>query len=144
MEMSELEKVWLACAIDAEGVISIKRVGKQYTSYINVSNNDVRFVEKPHHITGKGHVVVNKKQGKTKNNREFNFNFVWQVTKASDCYEILNQIYPYLLIKKDRAERVLLYLKFRRQKGKGTHYGIEEHILVKGNSSEIKNIEELM
>jgi len=135
--MNELEKVWLACAIDGEGSIGFQK-GKQATGiYIDVNNSNLKFVNKAKEITSVGFIICFRKPKRLPM-------YSWRVKRANDCYWILQEILPYLIIKRESAERALLYLKFRRQKGRQTRHGIVERTFARGNQSEIKDIMELI
>lgn len=143
MMMTELEKVWLACAIDGEGWIGLTRNpgNKQYRTRIELANTNLQFTQRAYEITGKGSISIDRER---KIIRGWNPVYMWRIGKMSDCLEILNEIYPYLIIKKEKAQRVLLFLKFRQQKGKWSRYGIVEQTLAEGGETKIQEILKLL
>ena len=138
-EINELEKVWLACAIDTEGYIGLRPHHKGYRVLIQVTNTSAQFMDRLWRMTevGKLYTRLPRKQ-------ERKIIYVWQIHKLDDCLQILKSIQPYLIIKQEQATNMLLYLKFRKQKGKGKAFGTVEHILAEGSQTEIKAIEELL
>lgn len=134
--MNELEKIWLACAIDGEGSIGFQRYKQIYNVYIDVNNSNLKFVNKAQEITDTGHIICFRKPKRLPM-------YSWRVKKAGDCYWILSAILPYLIIKHEVAERALLYLRFRKQKGSHTRHGAIEKTLVEGNQSEIEDIRQM-
>lgn len=138
-EISELQKVWLACAIDTEGYIGLSPHHKGYRVLIQVTNTNVQFMDRLWKITevGKLYTRLPRKQ-------ERKVIYVWQVYKLDDCLQILKLIQPYLIIKREKAANMLLYLKYRKQKGRGKSFGIVERTLVEGKETEIKDIQELL
>jgi len=139
--MDELRKIWLACAVDTEGSIHFeKHRGKKHESFsirISLCNTNLHFVQKAQEICGIGHIGLEPKVVHLPVYR-------WYIGKASECERILREILPYLIIKKGKAEQALLFLKYRRQKGKYARHGIVEKIFADNKESEIKNILELL
>ena len=123
--MSEVERAWLAAAIDGEGSIGFhsckqKRknpVGSQVVHYarITVTTTSAKFIEHIKDITGVGNLAtlnppaIKKRGHKTQ--------FAWRVTKMQHVYEILSQINPYLIIKKEQANNAMAYCLHRMQQG---------------------------
>ena len=140
--MDELEKVWLACALDGEGHLSLLKVRKGCRCAIVISNTDIRFVEKAQQITAKGKIIIDTSKRK-QDIKVRRLCYTWRVVKQSDCFEILTQILPYLIIKKEKADRILLFLKFRQQKGKRKWFSTIDETLIAGTQSEIEDIQKL-
>ena len=109
----ELEdRVWLACAIDTDGWLAIKRQkqtskGKSYTYYltfIGFHNNNREIVEKFARLIG-GKVYPSRGEHKV--------SWTTQTTNRGKVTEILEEILEYLIVKKDRAEYLIAYNQFR-------------------------------
>jgi len=112
----ELEdRVWLACAIDTDGWISLKRQkqtrgnkGKVYTYYctaIGFHNNNREIVEKfAKLIDAKVHPNRGKKR-----------RISWTTVKTSreKVTKILEEVLEYLIVKRARAEYLIAYNRFR-------------------------------
>ena len=137
--MNESEKAWLAAAIDGEGTLGIyKKKKSYYQTIILICNSSLKFVEKAREITNKGSISIHSRP------KGYLPSYEWHVSKQGDCLEILTAILPYLIIKREKAERILLYLKFRKQKGLYTRHGIVERRFVEGTQSEIKEILQIL
>jgi len=109
----ELEdRVWLACAIDTDGWVSLKEQkqmskGKSYTYYltfIGFHNNNREIVEKfAKLIDGK----VHPNRGKNR------VSWTTVISNREKVTKILEEILEYLIVKKDRAEYLIAYNQFR-------------------------------
>lgn len=134
------EAVWLACAIDGEGTVSVSKAarrGKTQTVYIptiNVANCNVAFVARAKELIrracGAGHI--------SKAHKGVNYP-VWKAEVVSQraCELLLKAVLPHMIIKKRRAEAVLAWIADRKEarkrrptRGGGTPYGEETVRLV--------------
>ena len=96
--MDELAKVWLACAIDSEGCISIRRsydVGLKHKFHYNllvaITNTKIDYIKYAKSICGMGKICIST-GGK-----------ILLYFNQSDSVIFLNAILPYLVIKRKQA-----------------------------------------
>ena len=119
---------WLAGIIDGEGCICIwekvdtykprysmfihrrrpcegkskRRVG--YQAKITITNTDIRMVEKVRKIVGCGKISCREGKGKWKTQYEFN------IGRSEQVRDVLEAVYPWLVIKQSQAVTVLKFL----------------------------------
>jgi len=98
-EMSIEERVWLADAIDTDGNISVGVVNHCIT--LGISNTELAPLTYAREITGVGRIGE----------------VFWSVGTISRVLGILEQIMPYLIIKRELAASAISYLKTRLPKG---------------------------
>src|SRR5947209_6353182 len=104
---SESEKSWLACFIDAEGVISLDKDSRHESFNVKVSvyNTNFEFIQRFASLTGaKIHSRPPHGFG-----RKEQFE-VWITSKAK-VKSLLEVILPYLIVKRAKAEAVLAYIE---------------------------------
>lgn len=108
LNLSEVEKVWLACAIDGEGEIGMQRSkmrrGKGYTfqGFVGLSNTHRGFIDYGYGLCGATSEIQSQKRY---GNQAPTWRF--RVNASSRVRGILEAILPYLIIKKERAETLL-------------------------------------
>ncbi len=112
-KLSELEKAWLAGVIDGEGSIFVAKVkgaqhrrGFIYVPLLKIDNSNRAFVNKIQDMIGKGsvHFVEENRSG---------WKDRWEYNGSSHVLrELLPQLLPYLLVKREVAQRMLEYLSF--------------------------------
>jgi hypothetical protein len=133
-ELALHEKTWLACAIDAEGTISlyVQSNDRTITPYIGIYNTHPDFCQRAWQLTLLGHVrVANRPTG----NKPV---FVWEIRKQSEVLELIETVEPYLIIKREQARIVKRYIELRKthrsENGgftkKERYHSDEERILV--------------
>lgn len=100
MTWQEIEKVWLACAIDTDGWIGIAKTPYGLTPRIRIYNTHLGFVQhaaKLIHRKIKIDIrVTNHPNGSRKPCYRVDIS-------GKPCVSILKEILPYLIIKKERA-----------------------------------------
>lgn len=119
--MLETEKAWLACAIDTDGFVGMKiqkvkkaRTETEYYHYsyvmgmVGFSNTDLAIVEE----FGR---LIDSKVHTNKQNKPYDEKFKSSTVtmRARKIVDILEQVIPYLITKKDRALYVLGFCKFK-------------------------------
>lgn len=111
-ELTEVEKAWLACAIDGEGSIFFDKEGKY--PVVIVYNTDIKFIEQTSLLMGKSINSWNKhSNGK---NTKSHWKTCYQVkVSGTKCIELLEQIYPYLIIKQQKALKAIKCVVLTRQ-----------------------------
>jgi hypothetical protein len=118
-QLSETERAWLACAIDSEGCIFINihywqsrhSRGFVLQPHINVCNTNKEFIRKICNITGIDNVAtqLRRKKGYKKVYR-------WETYTLQEVLSICEQVLPYLVIKREHAEKVIEFCKERLKK----------------------------
>lgn len=112
---SEVEKAYLAGVMDGEGCIRIEKSGGKYrylphTPTVSVSNCNPALIRWILSTFG-GHLYQKKNRGK--------YQTVWDVYwLGNKAIELLGEIYPYLVAKKEQADLVFSY---RELVGKAGH-----------------------
>lgn len=107
--LKETEKAYLAGLIDGEGCIGINKSGpKQYKLYIQITVCDQDLNIYWQRRTGRGGIYDGRKY--TEKNPKWRPTFTWKIN-SNDAYELLEEIYPYLLIKREQADIALEFQK---------------------------------
>jgi len=109
-KMTETEKAWLAATIDGEGSFGLYDYGREGRRVmIQMGNTSKIFVQEMRRIIGCGSTVYRQKFSKRgKNKHKGRKPMYHYVLKGSHrCYQVLNQIIPYLIIKKHRAQEII-------------------------------------
>lgn len=142
MNLTETQKAWLAAAMDGEGTISFKpRAKHQYVApRISLGNTNLEFIQHACNITGIGYIHT-REMYYAAQKRKFPM-FVWEVYGLANSAALLEQILPYLIIKRDIAKQLLLFCKFRLIRGK-RKFGKFEQTLVSGKQTEIDELAKL-
>jgi len=112
-KMNALERAWLAGVIDGEGSIFLSKVvdhdyrrGFYYRPELFVSNSNRMFLIRIAEIVGEGTVHRAKKGGNGAKTR-------WEyVASAGVLRAVLPQLLPYLIVKRQQAEKMLEYFEF--------------------------------
>lgn len=119
--LSEVEKAWLAAAIDGEGHIMFFRVKCRDKFYIRtgigLTNCSFEFLERAKNIIGKGHVSLKGKTGYKNWKVSWKTCYFYQLVHQQTVYDILTEILPYLIVKKDKAKAVIAFLESRLKMG---------------------------
>jgi hypothetical protein len=105
---NELDRVWLAAMIDAEGCVYIHRRregqsnGQGYVrkadsfgSGLEVANTSLRVVERCSEITGRGSI---SRQDKDRRQPLYRW-----CLRTNECRDVLREVYPYLVAKQHEA-----------------------------------------
>ncbi len=109
MIISETQKAYIAGMLDADGCVGISRRKSKSDAYewdfavrivITNTNYDLIFWLKD--VTGIGCAFKNK----TAQKKNWNVVHRWQVV-SNQAIELLEEILPYMIIKRDRAEKCL-------------------------------------
>lgn len=113
---SELDRVWLACAIEAEGCLFIhkRKAGQSngqgytrkhdnYAPGLEVANTSLAFVERCKEITGLGSICT---QSPAQNKRRKQTIYRWNL-RTIECRDIIREVYPYFVTKQHQARLLL-------------------------------------
>ena len=152
MELAETQKAWLAAAIDGEGSITFvtrkmtyrKKDGTcsnyvYHMPYVEICNTVLDFVQHAKNISNIGYIKISKSK-----NARVKTMFRWIVYNYGDISRLLPVIMPYLIIKREKAKRILTYINFRLTRGKTTKRGHLEQSLFSGTKTEIDEIAQLL
>jgi len=129
--LSECEAKVLAMAIDTEGSISLTRSGLYYRPYTQFSNTDYRLVDFIKRLVDDNedkHITDNSNTSKDVHKIEY----VVSWTEKEEIIDILEQVIPYLICKKEQAILLREYCLIRQRKIKRKYhspYEEEEYIL---------------
>lgn len=114
-QYSEVEKSWLACAIDTDGCISFYHSSFEdkdgnhtwdgYRKYIVVVNTNLKFMKRISKLLHEPILVWQKKRKKCL--------YAVRVYQSLKIYHILRQIFSYLIIKKEKARKVMDFIEAR-------------------------------
>jgi hypothetical protein len=111
-QMSEVEKAYIAGLMDGEGCITIMKsspkrrsISFSYRVAIEIGMTDGGQMEYCQRVTGLGYIT------RAKVHSRLNCRDRWQWTIPKDgVYELLPQIYPYLVLKKPQAALALEFI----------------------------------
>lgn len=142
-EFSEIEKAWLAAAIDGEGHIEFSRHSQRQgvIASIIISNTDIRFLKRIEEIVGIGNGRIKERAWDKRATKQ---PMVWQISGLQNCSFILKQILPYLIIKADKAKQLILFADYRLTRKKDSWYGAYEKAILKGDIKKIEEIRRLL
>ena len=106
------EAVWLACAIDGEGSIGLYTfVGDGRRVMVQMGNTSKAFVQEFRRIIGCGSSIIRsnfKKKSGHKGRKPMHY---FSLKGSGRCYAVLQQVIPYLIIKKVKAKRIVKELE---------------------------------
>jgi hypothetical protein len=116
--MTELQRAYVACAIDTEGSL-IMTWGKNKTSAngirpilrIDVNNTNLAFVQVVQNMVHAG--TINK--GPSGVGFRKMTCYVLSIRRMADVLVVLKQVQPYLVIKRPRADEMIEWLEERLQ-----------------------------
>src|SRR6266550_797987 len=103
--LTQVEKAWLACAIDSEGSVLCHKTQNAlgYRLAIVVYNTNKEFVEWAYKCAGCGTLRVHNPGEKAKSFSKTPMH-IWHLSKQSICVNMLEQLIPFLIIKRTKAE----------------------------------------
>ncbi len=106
--MTETQKAYLAGIIDGEGTVTLTRCHKNQTPspQLSVSNTDLELLEYIQNLVGCGQI-----QAKKKSEPHHRQSWHWQTHSVRDNLYILEQIYPFLRVKKLQAGLILRHYR---------------------------------
>jgi len=105
---TEIEKSWLACSLDSEGTVGIGhrvlnykgRKISEFYPYLAISNLNRAYLQHARRIIGSGYLGESKGV------------YQLSIKKQTVILEVLEDIFPYLIIKRKRAHLLIRYLNF--------------------------------
>ena len=135
MKFPEWARGWLAGLIDGEGTITVRYLkrrdgSRRYQPIIVISNKERRLLEKVQELIGHGRI---SSYGKYHIRRHPNWSQVYrlEIKGSRIVLEILQSVYPYLVIKRKQAELVMKICEINLQSMKKRKRNDELRELVK-------------
>ncbi len=124
-DWSEPEKAWMACAIDAEGTISLGPDKRHNTIHIkvNVCNTCFEFAQQFASLTN-NKIHCRPPHGDLAKKDLYEVN----VTSKQNLKELLDAILPYLIVKRAKAEAVLAYIE-KNPLGRQANMALQNKVL---------------
>lgn len=108
--MLETEKAYIAGIIDGEGSIMLQRIHKNEhpAPFVSIASTTLELLEWVKNTVGKGRIISKKNYNIEKHKDCYSY-----VLRRNDAIQLLNDIYPYLIIntKKKRAELIIVNIK---------------------------------
>ena len=105
-KLSDAEASWLAGVIDGEGSIGLYDYGKEgRRGMIQMGNTSKEFVEKFKDLIGGGSSIKRTVFGVSHKGRKPMYHYT--LKGSARCYVVLKQIIPYLIIKKEKAIKIV-------------------------------------
>ena len=126
--LSMFDVGYIVASLEGEGTLGMeferadgnKSHSPHLQSYFTISNNVIAFLEKIKETLGCGYVYSHRKERKSTNQ---NTQYKFCIFKQSDQRELLEQMLPFLIIKKKQAILILEYLKIRKETPRGNCNG---------------------
>jgi hypothetical protein len=115
-DMTVGEAAWLAGFFDGEGSITSYMGGRdrQYRAWSLVIGNTHRgSIERCVEITGTGNLCE-----KVREQASFKRIWMWQVQSQRNILAVVQQMYPYLIVKKEKADELLEWFARRENVSK--------------------------
>ena len=147
MVVSSTDLAWAAGIIDGEGTVRLNHGLRNtnrteiFTPIIAVNNTDIRMVVKLKEMFGGSiHVSGGKYPYQYKGAiRRRKVTHMWTVC-ADAALATAESLKPYLVCKKEQAEKLLLFYKMKRQRGgKMNAHGIVDPALKTANDEKLKH-----
>lgn len=107
--MSETERAWLAGVIDGEGSVGIYRSTDGRRIEVQVGNTHLGFVSKIRDVVGCGSICLRHSKGTLHKGRKPLYQYTMKGSERG--LKLLEQVLPYLIIKKEKAEAILHELR---------------------------------
>ena len=111
---------WLAGFIDGDGSIGIYKIGNSHQIRLRASNTSKDIIDYIHKTIGLGYIAKYKPKKGRKSAYEW-------IVVSRNALAVLEQIEPYLKLKKEQASLVMNYQKTLKNTG---HYRIPKPILL--------------
>lgn len=108
--LSMTQRAYLAGIVDGEGTITLAKSTRSVggiTPLFSVTNTDVGLIQWLKNNVG-GNVTV-----KPAEKSHYKTGYRWYTYSVRDVLELIKMVYPYLIVKRDNAEEVLSFCKWR-------------------------------
>jgi len=118
--LSDVEKAYIACAIDCEGTISLRRHKKSWKPYMAITNTNKEFLENIRRMCNAGRIKAKKMRVLCRAGSVALVRYCYDlIFNVREIERLLPQILPYLVIKRERAELLLRYFKLKKEGKRG-------------------------
>ncbi len=123
--MLETEKAYIARIIDGEGNIMLTKFhNNQYHSpCISISSTDMELLEWIKETTGIGRIINKKNYNKEKHKPSYTYRVIYD-----DALDLLNDIEPYLVIKRKKQRAQLILEKYKQLTPRNGRYSNEQKL----------------
>lgn len=111
-KVKAIEKAYLAGIIDGEGCIKLYPHVKP-PCQITIANNNKRMLFWVQEKLQCGSIYIHKLPVERKHKTQYQ----WRIAAREQIKKILNAVKPYLIIKKDQAERMIEYIRLKPYRG---------------------------
>lgn len=124
MDLINTDKAWAAGIIDGEGCVSIvcNRSRKAFNLRVHVTNTDMKMLLKLQLMFG-GRIYGNSAKNQPAHYKE---RWYW-VVHCKNAHDVLITTLPYLVTKKEQAEKALTFQAVTRRHGGRPHTFREEN-----------------
>ncbi|MDU1277424.1 MULTISPECIES: hypothetical protein [Clostridium] len=108
--MTETEKAYIAGIIDGEGSIMLQRIHKNEhpSPCVSIASTTLELLEWIKNTVGKGRIISKKNYNIEKHNDCYSY-----VLRRNDAIQLLNDIYPYLIINTNKKRSELIINKYK-------------------------------
>lgn len=122
LALTEPEAAWLAAAIDGEGMARISTLsGRGWVPHVEVANTDRGFADRAAELmTRAGARVWWRSEIK---NERYKRIYRPQCSSFKSCLAVLSEVFPYLIIKRERAATIIEWLVARLALNPHGNYG---------------------
>jgi hypothetical protein len=111
-KFTQVEAAWLAAAIDGEGSFGLYDYGREGRRVlIQMGNTNEAFVGEMRRIIGCGSSIYRTKFAASHKGRKPIYHYV--LKGSARCYWVLKQLVPYLIIKKEKASKIIRNLELK-------------------------------
>jgi len=104
-----LDTIWLACAIDGEGCVSLCKGGRWFSPQVHIANTQYKFVEEVSRITGEK-VISRDLRGNRKRQ------YYVKISDQRKVVALLQGVLPFLVIKRRQAELLVEWCTSRQSR----------------------------
>jgi hypothetical protein len=110
--LTKVEAAWIAAVIDGEGSIGLYDYGKEGRRVqIQLGNTSEAFVQRFRDLIGCGSTVFRVTHGGSHKGRQPMYHYT--LKGSARCYRVLKQVLPFLIIKHEKAQRIIGELESR-------------------------------
>ena len=116
-KMTDFELGYVVGLFEGEGFIAFnfslrndKTRHEYYTVHLGLVNTDLDLLEKFQSIIGYGSITKKPHQSQFNSTKQC---WQWRVSKQKEALDFLEKVYPCLIVKREKAELIIEFLKLR-------------------------------
>jgi len=109
---------WIACTLDSEGTLYLKRNTHNWQVRFEVYNNNLDFLDALQ--ANIGHAKIRRTIYKVKGSPSVKQRYILWIGSQQLLRELLPKILPYLIIKRKRCELMIEALKLKEKSGRSS------------------------